>query len=130
MTSQRTLCNKEIDAKGYVLIRGLLPKESVNSVLHDVTQVLSAAGWLATQRDPLERLAKAGAACGDPDPTFKRVYQQVFNLESFHALPHHPALGEVMKMLVGEQVIVHPKPIGRLIFPNCERLVTHAASGL
>jgi ectoine hydroxylase-related dioxygenase (phytanoyl-CoA dioxygenase family) len=32
----------------------------------------------------------------------------------------------VMKMLVGEQPFVHPKPIGRLIFPYCERLVTHA----
>jgi ectoine hydroxylase-related dioxygenase (phytanoyl-CoA dioxygenase family) len=32
----------------------------------------------------------------------------------------------VMKMLVGDQVLVHPKPIGRLIFPNCDRLVVHA----
>jgi ectoine hydroxylase-related dioxygenase (phytanoyl-CoA dioxygenase family) len=31
-----------------------------------------------------------------------------------------------MKMLVGERPFVHPKPIGRLIFPHCERLVTHA----
>ncbi len=64
----------------------------------------------------MERKANIGAACGDPDPVFKRVYQQVFNLESFHALPHQPALHEVMKMLAGDQVLVHPKPIGRLIF--------------
>jgi ectoine hydroxylase-related dioxygenase (phytanoyl-CoA dioxygenase family) len=31
-----------------------------------------------------------------------------------------------MKMLAGDEPFVHPKPIGRLIFPNCERLVTHA----
>ena len=29
-------------------------------------------------------------------------------------------------MIVGDQVLVHPKPIGRLIFPRSERLVTHA----
>jgi ectoine hydroxylase-related dioxygenase (phytanoyl-CoA dioxygenase family) len=116
----------EISSKGYVLIRGLLPPETVRSVLDDVTQVLSAEGWLLPDYDPLARMAEADAACGDPDPTLKRVYQQVFNLESFHALPHQPALREVMKMLVGEQVLVHPKPIGRLIFPHCERLVTHA----
>jgi ectoine hydroxylase-related dioxygenase (phytanoyl-CoA dioxygenase family) len=29
-------------------------------------------------------------------------------------------------MLVGDEVLVHPKPIGRLIFPNCDRLVVHA----
>lgn len=116
----------EIGSKGYVLIRGLLPQEAVSSVLGDVTKVLSDAGWLLPDYDPQERKAYTGAACGDPDPTFKRVYQEVFNLESFHALPHQPALREVMKMLVGEQPFVHPKPIGRLIFPHCERLVTHA----
>jgi len=116
----------EIASKGYVLIRDLLPRTAVSSVEDDVTQVLSAAGWLLADHDPRERMANVEAACGDPDPTFKRVYQQVFNLESFHSLPHQPALLEVMRMLVGEQVLVHPKPIGRLIFPNCERLVTHA----
>lgn len=116
----------EISSRGYVLIRGLLPQKAVSSVLGDVTKVLSAAGWLLPDHDPQERKADTGAACGDPDPTFKRVYQEVFNLESFHALPHQPALREVMKMLVGEQPFVHPKPIGRLIFPRCERLVTHA----
>jgi ectoine hydroxylase-related dioxygenase (phytanoyl-CoA dioxygenase family) len=117
---------EEIRSKGYVLIRGLLPREAVSGALKDVTQVLSAAGWLQPDRDPQERKANADAACGDPDPTFKRVYQEVFNLESFHALPHQSTLREMMKMLVGERPFVHPKPIGRLIFPHCERLVTHA----
>jgi ectoine hydroxylase-related dioxygenase (phytanoyl-CoA dioxygenase family) len=116
----------EINSKGYVLVRDLLPRVAVGTVLDDVTQVLSAAGWLQAGRHPMERAAEVGVAYGDPDPEFKRVYQQVFNLESLHALPHQPSLQEVMKMLVGEQVLVHPKPIGRLIFPHCERLVTHA----
>lgn len=116
----------EVNSKGYVLIRGLLPRESVSAVLGDTTRVLSAAGWLSLGSDPRERVAAVGAACGDPDPRFKRVYQEVFNLESFHALPHHRALREVMMMLAGDQLFVHPKPIGRLIFPHCEHLVTHA----
>lgn len=116
----------EIDSRGYALIRGLLPQQAVRTVLRDVTQVLAEAGWLQSGYDPMEREAAIGAACGDPDPNFKRIYQQVFNLESFHALPHEAALRDVMRMLAGEQVLVHPKPIGRLIFPHCERLVTHA----
>ena len=111
---------------GYALIRGLLPLDAVRSVLSDVAQVLSAAGWLLPNADPLERLAVPGMAYGDPDPLFKRVYQQVFSLESFHALPHHAALHSVMKALAGNRPFIHPKPIGRLIFPHCERLVTHA----
>jgi ectoine hydroxylase-related dioxygenase (phytanoyl-CoA dioxygenase family) len=31
-----------------------------------------------------------------------------------------------MNTLAGDEPLVHPKPIGRLIFPHCERLVTHA----
>src|ERR1700678_220044 len=114
---------EEIDTKGYVLIRELLPRHVVQSVLTDVTGILSAQSWLTPESSPLARLPRPGASFGDPDPIFKSVYQQVFNLESFHALPHQPTLKNVMKMLVGDQVLVHPKPIGRLIFPNCDRLV-------
>lgn len=115
----------ELDSRGYALIRGLLPQDAVCRTLAEIAQVLYAAGWLMHGYDPLQRVADRNAACGDPDPAFKRTYQDVFNLEAFHALPHHPALREVMKMLVGERLLVHPKPIGRLIFPNCERLTVH-----
>ena len=117
---------KQMETKGYALIRGILPLEAVNSVLSDVTRVLSSAGWLSPNSDPLDRIANPAAACGDPDPAFKRVYQEIFNLESFHALPHHAALREPIEILAGSQPFLHPKPIGRLIFPHCERLVTHA----
>jgi hypothetical protein len=116
----------EIRSKGYALIRGVLPQEAVNSLLIEVTQVLYAEGWLLPEHDAMERVVNMSAACGDPDPAFKRVYQQIFNLEVFHALPHHPSLQRVMKMLVGDRLLIHPKPIGRLIFPHCERLVVHA----
>jgi hypothetical protein len=113
----------EIDSRGYVLIRGLLPRDTVDSLLGEIAQILYTAGWLLADHDPRERMADKSAACGDPDPSFKRTYQEVFNLESFHALPHHSDLRRAMRMLVGNQLLVHPKPIGRLIFPDCERLV-------
>jgi ectoine hydroxylase-related dioxygenase (phytanoyl-CoA dioxygenase family) len=116
----------ELESRGYALIRGLIPHSDIKQVLGDVTTILSGAGWLLPEHNPIERLANNGAACGDPDPSFKRTYREVFNLESFHALPHHPALRSVMSILVGEQVLVHPKPIGRLIFPNCDSLRVHA----
>jgi ectoine hydroxylase-related dioxygenase (phytanoyl-CoA dioxygenase family) len=116
---------QELSLRGYVLIRKLLPRADVANLLDDITQVLSAAGWLLPVYDPLERIANIGAACGDPDPSFKQTYREVFSLESFHALPHQPALKRVMKMVVGEDVLIHPKAIGRLIFPNCERLTVH-----
>lgn len=120
------LLRREIGERGYVLLRNLLPQDDVARVLADVTHILDKAGWLLPGFDPLERVARIEAACGDPDPAFKQTYQQVFNLESFHSLPHHPALHRAMTMVVGDRLLVHPKPIGRLIFPNCERLTVHA----
>lgn len=117
---------EELRSRGYVLIRALLPNAGLTNLLSEISQVLSRAGWLLPGYDPLQCVANVGAACGDPDPSFKRTYQEVFNLESFHALPHHEALKHVMKMLVGKQVLIHPKPIGRLIFPHCEQLTVHA----
>jgi phytanoyl-CoA dioxygenase PhyH len=116
----------EIESRGYLLIRRLLPRDAINTLLGEIAQILYREGWLLHDRDPLERFADLSAACGDPDPSFKRTYQEVFNLESFHTLMHHPALKEFMRTLVGERLLIHPKPIGRLIFPNCERLVNHA----
>jgi ectoine hydroxylase-related dioxygenase (phytanoyl-CoA dioxygenase family) len=116
----------EMKARGYLLIRGLLPTEDVARMLGEITRIVSAAGWLLPDESPAERVADVGAACGDPDPAFKRVYEQIFNLQAFHAFAHHPALRQVMQQLVGRQLLVHPKPIGRLIFPNCDRLVIHA----
>ena len=116
----------EVGARGYVLVRNVLPREEITRALGEVTQITSAAGWHLPGHDPLDRIANVEAACCDPDPGFKRTYQQVFNLAAFHALPHHPELQRVMRMLVGNRLLIHPKPIGRLIFPNCERLMVHA----
>src|SRR5579875_3847776 len=103
------LLQRQLQTHGYALIRRLLPTDAIQSVLTDIAGILSASGWLHPSADPLARVPQPGAAFGDPDPIFKRVYRQVFNLESFHALPHHPALRRVMELLVGDQVLVHPK---------------------
>ena len=116
---------QELSSRGYALIRKLLPSPDVSNLLDDITQILSSAGWLLPGHAPLKRIANISAACGDPDPEFKKTYREVFSLESFHALPHNPTLKRVMKMVVGEQLLIHPKAIGRLIFPNCERLTVH-----
>jgi Phytanoyl-CoA dioxygenase (PhyH) len=116
----------ELGARGYALVRGLIPPADVRKVLGEITEILSGAGWLLPGHDPLEHIANSGAACGDPDPSFKRTYREVFDLESLHSLPHHPALKSVMNMLVGGRVLIHPKPIGRLIFPKCDNLTVHA----
>lgn len=116
----------ELDSSGYVLIRHLLPFEDTENLLRQIVQIISNEGWLLPNQHTMVRAANPKAACGESDPAFKRVYEKVFNLEAFHSFAHHPKLREVMRLLVGPKLLVHPKPIGRLIFPNCNQFVIHA----
>ncbi|WP_213803108.1 phytanoyl-CoA dioxygenase family protein [Granulicella sp. dw_53] len=117
---------EEMDSRGYVLIRELLPVSHIKPLLLQILEIVQEAGWLLPDSSPLERLADLSEACGDSDPEFKTVYERIFQLELFHAFPHHPALQRIMSLLVGPRLLVHPKPIGRLIFPKCERFVIQA----
>jgi ectoine hydroxylase-related dioxygenase (phytanoyl-CoA dioxygenase family) len=114
----------EMDTHGYVMIRELLPPRDLNPLLGDITAILNRAGWLRSDSDPFDRIANPGAACFEDDSAFKAVYDQIFCLPSFHGLPHHPLLQQVMKLLVGPHLLIHPKPVGRLIFPNFARAIT------
>ena len=117
---------QEMEAHGYVVIRGLLASEDLNSLLGDISEVLRDAGWLNPDSNPLERIGNVDAACAYDDPGYKVVRDKVFGLQSFHALPHHRLLQTVMKLLVGEQLLIHPKSEARLIFPNFERGIVQA----
>lgn len=117
---------QEMDDHGYVLVRYLLPAEQLNPILLEIAGILREFGWLDAGANPGERLANSAARTADGDAAYKPVRDRVFNLESLHALPHHPALQETMKLLVGERLLIHPKPEIRLIFPNFERGIVHA----
>jgi len=115
----------ELSSRGYMLIRQLLPIEDIGNLLNEIVQILSPEGWLLPNQQHMGRAANPKAACGESDLAFKRVYEKVFNLEAFHSLTHHPKLCNVMRLLVGPKLLVHPKPIARLIFPNYDRSVIH-----
>jgi hypothetical protein len=109
----------EMEAHGYALIRGLLSPQDLRPLLRDITQNLHSAGWLNRSGSAMERIANVAAACAEGDPLYKVTYEKVFSLQSFHTLPpHHPLLQRVMKLLVGEQLLIHPKSAARLIFPS------------
>lgn len=117
---------KEMDLHGYVMIRNLLSSQDLNPLLRDITAVLRDAGWISPNNNPIELVANTAVACAEGDPAYKVIRDKVFSLQSFHALPHHALLQRVMKLLVGEQLLIHPKSEARLIFPNFERGIIHA----
>lgn len=116
----------EMETYGYVFIRDLLPKEDLELLLSDMIGVASNEGWLLDGTAPSDRLANPAVACYEPDPRYKRASNRAFCLERLHGLAHHPVLTDVMKRLVGPHLLVHPKPIGRIMFPNLDDAVLHA----
>ncbi|RXH54185.1 phytanoyl-CoA dioxygenase family protein [Granulicella sibirica] len=121
-----TSLREQIDAYGYVLVRNLLPQEILQVLSREIISILHTAGWLLPGSNPSDRIANPNAACADDDPAYKDVYDQVFSLPSFHALPHLPLMQRVMKQLVGEELLIHPKSAARLIFPNFGPGIIHA----
>jgi ectoine hydroxylase-related dioxygenase (phytanoyl-CoA dioxygenase family) len=117
---------EEVGTYGYALVRDLLPAGEIESLLRKIATVLQAAGWIDSSANPIERRAVLAAACAGEDPAYKEVNHRVFALESFHRFPHHPALQDVMKSVVGAELFIHPRSSARLIFPNFDRGVIHA----
>ena len=115
-----------MDAQGYVLIRDALPVEELTRLLGEMTEILYAAGWLLPGHSPLKRVADVSKTCGESDEEFKSIYKQIFSMERFHALAQHGRMREVLSLLVGPRLLVQPKLVARLIFPNCERLLIDA----
>ena len=135
MKSFRTIYARDLDSVslksemktyGYVFIRDLMPKGVLEQLLGDMIGIASDEGWMIEGSAPSERLANPAMACFDPDPKYKQAANRAFRLERLHALTHHPILTDVMKRLVGPHLFVHPKPIARIIFPNCEGALLHA----
>lgn len=116
----------EMETCGYVFIRDLMPKPDLEQLLCDMLEIASDEGWMMEGSAPLDRMANPAMACFDPEPRYKQAANRAFRLERLHALTHHPVLTDVMKRLVGPHLLVHPKPIARMIFPNCEGALLHA----
>src|SRR4051794_31915669 len=105
----------EMEMHGYVFIRSLLPKPDLEPLLTEMTRIAADEGWTMQGTPASDRIANPAMACFDPEPKYKQVANRVFSLERLHALTHHPALSDVMKRLVGPRLLVHPKPIARMI---------------
>jgi len=116
----------EMEIYGYVFIRDLIPRKDLQQLLSDMIGVAVDEGWFIEGTAPSDRLVDPAKACFEPDKRYKQASNRVFCLERLHAMAHHPALTDVMKRLVGPHLLVHPKPIGRIIFPNCDAALLHA----
>ncbi|MCY3766517.1 MAG: phytanoyl-CoA dioxygenase family protein [Gemmatimonadetes bacterium] len=121
-----TLLRERMQEEGYLFIRGLLPGESLESLRTAFLGIAREAGWARTDTPPEEGIADLNGFCVEPEPAYMDVYADMYSLEAFHALQHHPNVVKLLESMAGEPILPHSRIIARTIFPQREAYTTPA----
>jgi ectoine hydroxylase-related dioxygenase (phytanoyl-CoA dioxygenase family) len=108
-----------MERQGYLFFRRLVPVDEVMAVRRAVLEQCEQAGWLDSAYDLQEAVVAAGMQpTTEGKSEYMAVYRKVLKLPVFHDFPNQPALLAVARLLLGDEVLVHPRRIGRLTFAN------------
>ena len=110
-----------MEADGYLFFRGLAAADEVLAVRRDVLALCAEAGWLDPSRDLMDGIVAPNMQpTSEGMPEYMAVYRRVLKqLPRFHDFPTLPPLMAVARqLLASDDVLVHPRRIGRLTFPN------------
>jgi hypothetical protein len=108
-----------MDRQSYLFFRGLVPVADVLEVRRDVLELCAEAGWLDPSHDLMDAVVVPSVEpLTEGNPAYMAVYRRVLKLPCFHAFPAHPALMAIARKLLGDDVLVHPRRIGRITFPH------------
>ena len=115
-----------LSENGYLFVRSLLPADELLRIGKDILALCDRAGWLRPGTDPFEGIVAEGVGpyAESLHPEYDHLYDAIQRLESYHAFPHHPNLMGLLRDLFGEEVLLHPRHIARLIFPKFEKETT------
>ena len=117
---------QRMEDEGYLLLRGLLPVEDVQNVQKQLGEIAKQAGWLHATAPVQACIASSENACVDPAPEYLEVLRLFNCCFDFYALSHHPNLVGLLEKLLGDEILVHPKPLPRNIFPSLQEYTTPA----
>jgi ectoine hydroxylase-related dioxygenase (phytanoyl-CoA dioxygenase family) len=120
-----------MEKHGYLFFRGLVPREEVLRVRRDVLELCAQAGWLDPSRELIDGIAAPGhEPLREGMPEYMSIYRHILKTPSFHDFPLHPSLRGVAQKVLGlpslDDVLVHPRRIGRVTFPNLLSATTPA----
>jgi ectoine hydroxylase-related dioxygenase (phytanoyl-CoA dioxygenase family) len=111
---------------GYLYFKRLLDPKRLEALRQDILAIIARRGWLDPSRPIEDGIAGAKPYVESLDQEHSEAYGEIQLLESFHALAHEPKLLGALTALFGEQILVHPRNIARLIFPNNTLFTTPA----
>jgi hypothetical protein len=115
----------QLRTDGYLFFPGLLDPKPLTQLREQILDLLGAQGWTREGTDPHE------AWPSDPplietSPGWWEMYEAVQRLEAFHRLAHSDALVGILGRLFGEDVVVHPQKIARVVVPQDPEATTPA----
>jgi ectoine hydroxylase-related dioxygenase (phytanoyl-CoA dioxygenase family) len=111
---------------GYLFFRGLLSDAAAREVRREILEVCARRGFLRPGSPLDDAVAADGVRLREGDPEYMAAYDEIQRLEAFHALAHQPPLLRALRELFGEEVLVHPRNIARVMFPQNNLFTTPA----
>ena len=113
-----------VDKYGYLFIKGLLPAAELESLRLKCLQIAHDAGWIKNDEPLADAVAEDAGFCLEPEPNYMNVYFQMYRLEEFQKIQHHPNLVRLFEKMFNENVVPHPRLIGRTMFPQRNNFTT------
>lgn len=110
---------------GYLYFRGLIDAESILNLRRDFLEICHRHGWVEGGENLMDAI-RTSTPFMEGDDGYWPVLDKFQRLESFHAFAHHPAILDVCDKLFGEKTLVHPRNIGRIMFPENTKYTTPA----
>ncbi|MYG00193.1 phytanoyl-CoA dioxygenase family protein [Candidatus Poribacteria bacterium] len=110
---------------GYLFFRKLIDKDSIQNLRHDFLEICHRHGWAQGGGTLMDGI-RIGGPFMEGDDGYWPVLDEFQSLESFHAFAHHPAILDMCDKLFGEKTLVHPRNIGRIMFPENTKFTTPA----
>jgi hypothetical protein len=104
---------------GYVLLRGVLDRETVSALGRRGLGVLQTAGWTQSGRDPVTarpRLPVRAVATRDAfsDPALRRIVLD----PALHALAFSSSMNGLMHRIMGPGAFCYPLKVPRVVYPS------------
>lgn len=105
---------------GHLFFPHLVPRDIVLEARAEALSLCREAGWVVAQDDSLAARWSGCEAVAEDDPKWLDFYKRWISAPAFNSLPEHPAILAVAESLLGDSVLVHPRKIGRVSFPQNE----------
>ncbi len=110
--------NRLLDEDGYLYFRGMAPKEKVLRARRDILKLCRDVGWARANGSSLDAIWTGVGPFGEGDPEYMPVYKKMLNIPSFLGLPEDEGLMKLMERILGGEVLLHRRKMGRVTFPN------------